>query len=157
MGNKTYRLSFGRETGNSSRSSVERLPNEVYLDIATDQSLGTDGTLKMSKDVNVKAVMNSIRNIFTWIPGERIINPEFGETISRYLYQGITDLNVEQIMSGIRSLCLKWEPRVNILQVINASGVEDTEDNTVHLKIIFTIPGLSDEQYTYSYIYNRAS
>ena len=156
MGNRTYKISQTL-TGDQDQSSVDRLPDEVYLDIAMDQSLGTDRKLKMSKDVNVKAVMNSIRNIFTWIQGERILNPEFGETISRYLYQGITQFNVEQIMSGIRSLCSRWEPRVRIVEVVDKSTVEDTEDNTVHLEIVFTIPGLSDRQYTYSYIYNRAS
>lgn len=156
MGNKVYRISRLSEESVQASSS-DRLPDEVYIDIATDQSLGTDGNIKMSKDVNVRAVMNSLRNIFTWIPGERILNPEFGETISRHLYQGITQFNVEQIMSGIRSLCSRWEPRVRIVDVINKSTVEDTEDNTVHLEIVFTIPGLSDRQYTYSYIYNRAS
>lgn len=156
MGNKVYRIS-GLSEEAVQVSSSDRLPDEVYIDIATDQSLGTDGKIKMSKDVNVRAVMNSLRNIFTWIPGERILNPEFGETISRHLYQGITQFNVEQIMSGIRSLCSRWEPRVRIVDVIDKSTVEDTEDNTVHLEIVFTIPGLSDRQYTYSYIYNRAS
>lgn len=100
--------------------------------------------------------MNSIRNIFTWIPGERIINPEFGETVSRHLYQGITEFNVEQIMSTIRSLSSRWEPRVNIVDVFDASDVNDTEDNTVHIKIVFTIPSISDSQYEYSFRYNRA-
>lgn len=155
MGNKTYRFSdFGQNRGTGTSSN--RLPDEVYIDVATDQSFDTDGKLKMSKDVNVKAVMNSLRNIFTWIPGERILNPEFGETLSKHLYQGITQFNVEQIMSEIKRLSSRWEPRVNIVNVVNVSDVDDTEDNTVHLEIVFTIPGLSDEQYTYSYIYNRA-
>lgn len=155
MGNKTYRFSsFAPQTADST-SENNRLPDEVYLDVATDQSLGADGRIKMSKDVNVRAVMNSLRNIFTWIQGERILNPEFGETISKYLYQGITQFNVEQIMSEIKRLTSVWEPRVNIVEVVDVSKVEDTEDNTVHLEIVFTIPGLSDRQYTYSYIYNR--
>lgn len=93
MGNKVYKLSqWGSGDEDSSNG---RLPDEVYLDVATDQSRGPDEKYKISKDVNVRAVMNSIRNIFTWIPGERIINPEFGETVSRHLYQGITEFNVE--------------------------------------------------------------
>ena len=120
---------------------------------------GKNGTsteqIKIARDVNVRAVMNSVRNIFTWIPGERILNPDFGQRLQQYLYEGITDFNVEQIMSEIRSLALKWEPRVNIVKVVNVSTVKETEDNTVELKIIFTVPTISDEQYSYSFTYSR--
>jgi len=44
---------------------------------------------RLGKLVNVKAVTNSIHNIFTWTPGERILNPEFGSRLKKYLYEGI--------------------------------------------------------------------
>lgn len=111
--------------------------------------------LYAAKDINVKAVFNSIRNIFTWIQGERILNPDFGSKLRFYLYEGITDNNKEQIAAEIRGVCLKWEPRVNIVKVIPVNSIPDQEDNVVRMDIIFTIPSLSDEQYQYSYIYNR--
>lgn len=96
-----------------------------------------------------------MHNIFTWIKGERIINPEFGHELHRYLYQGITKYNTEQIVAEIRGCTAKWEPRVNIVNVIDASTVDDTENNTVHLEIIYTIPSLDEKQYNYSFYYNR--
>lgn len=110
---------------------------------------------KIAKSVNVKAIMNSLDNIFTWIPGQRVINPEFGSKLQYYLYEGITEENIEKIMSEIRFSVSKWEPRVSIVKVLNVTSVDDKEDNIVRLDIIFTIPSLSKEQYTYSYIYNR--
>lgn len=101
-------------------------------------------------NINVRAVQGSLRNIFTWIPGERILNPEFGSKIRKLLYEGLTDYNVEQIVSEIRHCVSEWEPRVQIQNVINIGTVDDTEDNTVHLEVIYTIPGLSEEQYHYS-------
>lgn len=112
-------------------------------------------TFYATKDVNVKAVFNSLRNIFSWIPGERILNPEFGSKLRLYLYDGITPENKEQIAAEIRGVCLKWEPRVNIVSIHPANDVRLDEDNTVQLDIIFTIPSLSDKQYQYSYIYDR--
>ena len=109
----------------------------------------------IAKDVNVKAVFNSIRNIFTWIQGERILNPEFGSRLRLFLYEGITEENKEQIVAEVKGVCLKWEPRVKIISVTPVDEVSDTEDNTVRLDIVFTIPSLSNEQYQYSYIYNR--
>ena len=72
-----------------------------------------DGTssYKISKNVNAKAVMGAIHNIFTWIPGERILLPEFGSKLQLLLYEGITPLTEERITAEIRGLMTEWEPR----------------------------------------------
>ena len=44
---------------------------------------------KIARNINVKAVQQAVHNIFSWLPGERIINPEFGTNLRRYLYEGI--------------------------------------------------------------------
>ena len=110
---------------------------------------------RVSKLVNVKAVQNSLKNIFTWTPGERILNPEFGNRLREYLYQGIIPETSEQIVAEIRHCVSEWEPRVNITDVVDVSTTDDHEDNTIHLEIRYTIPELSDEQYSYSFYYNR--
>ena len=110
---------------------------------------------RLGKLVNVKAVTNSIHNIFTWTPGERIINPEFGSRLKKYLYEGITPTTEEQVNAEIRRCITEWEPRANILSIINVGDVDDTEDNTIHLEVIFNIPELNDQQYRYSYYYKR--
>ena len=110
---------------------------------------------RLGKLVNVKAVQNSIHNIFTWIPGERILNPEFGSRLKKYLYEGITPLTEEQVNAEIRKCITQWEPRANILSIINVGDVNDTEDNTIHLDVVFNIPELSEQQYRYSYFYKR--
>ena len=146
MGNKVINL------GNQSNVSRENL--EVYRDVSMISDK-VNGNFKISKDVNVKAVFNSLHNIFTWMPGENILFPDFGSRLRKMLYEQITDYNVEQIVAEIRGVVLKYEPRVNIIKVVNVSDINDTENNTVRLDIIFTIPSLSNEQYNYSYIYKR--
>jgi len=54
-----------------------------------------DGTYRIANSVDVQAVHNSINNIFSWIPGERILNPEFGSNLHTLLYEGITKYNEE--------------------------------------------------------------
>lgn len=110
---------------------------------------------KLAKLVNVKAVFNSIKNIFSWTPGERILNPEFGSNLKQLLYEGITDFTSEQITAEIRRCISEYEPRVNVVKIINSSDINDTENNTIQIDIIFTIPSLSDEQFKYSYKYNQ--
>ena len=144
MGNKVINLGTKVSQGNL----------EVYRDVSMISDK-VNGNFKISKDVNVKAVFNSLHNIFTWMPGENILFPDFGSRLRKMLYEQITDYNVEQIMAEIRGVVLKYEPRVNIIKVVNVSDINDTENNTVRLDIIFTIPSLGNEQYNYSYIYKR--
>lgn len=110
---------------------------------------------KLSKNVNVRAIQQSLHNIFTWIQGERILNPEFGCRLREYLYEGITDYNKEQIMAEIRHCIIEWEPRVSLVKVVDMSSVGDTEDNMVVIDIVYAIPSLSDEQYRYSFKYKK--
>lgn len=103
---------------------------------------------------DIAAIQNSLKNIFTWIPGERILLPEFGSQLRKLLYEGITDYNVERIAAEIRRSISEWEPRVSVQDIVNVSTVNDTEDNTVHLQVLYTIPGLTDETFAYDINYS---
>ena len=59
-------------------------------DDADPELAGKTASYKVEKSLNVKAIFNSLRNIFTWIPGERILLPEFGSRLRSLLYEGIT-------------------------------------------------------------------
>lgn len=67
---------------------------EKYKDISmtakTVANVNGSNALKVNKSVNVQAIKNSLKNIFTWIPGERILLPEFGSKLHMLLYEGIT-------------------------------------------------------------------
>lgn len=104
------------------------------------------------RDIN--SIFNGLYQCFTWIPGERVILPEFGSKIRLLLYEGITDYNIEQINSEIRHCISEWEPRVKITDIVNMSTDEDTENNTVHLEVLFVVPTLSDTQYAFPLEYS---
>lgn len=95
----------------------------------------TGDKFTVSRSINVRAVQNSIDNIFQWIPGERILNPEFGTKLKYYLHEGITDFNREQIASEIKSSLAKYDSRVIVDSITNRSTLDDTEDNTIVLDI----------------------
>ena len=154
MANKVFQFGQIDEAG-----TQKKLPTlEVWKDISMNAKtvVGEHGWNKynVAKSVNAKAVRNSLHNIFTWIPGERILLPEFGSNLRSLLYEGITPLTEERIIAEIRKCVTSWEPRVSIVDIRNVSTVDDTEDNTIHLDIVFTIPSLNNEQYIYSFIYD---
>lgn len=133
------------------KDSVQPTPDHINK-ILTNLSIYKIDTL-----INVQAIQNSLHNIFSWYPGERILNPEFGSQLYTLLYEGITIETEERIMAEIRHSMSKWEPRVQLVSVRNISTIENIENNTIQLEIIYTIPKLSNEQYAYSFEFNRSN
>ena len=149
------------------KENAKSQDGQIFIEDTIDDAMAIDKTFKdavdvdysgykITKNVNINAVQQAIHNIFSWIPGERIINPEFGTNLRRYLYEGINENTETLIDAEIRECISKWEPRVEIVSITNIGTVNDTENNTMHLQIVYTIPELSDKQYMYNYYYSQA-
>ena len=98
MANRIYNISPFSSADQLPPGGGSPYPNEKYVDVgmvSERKENARNEKRRIARDVNVRAVMNSIRNIFTWFPGERILNPEFGQRLQQYLYEGITEYNVE--------------------------------------------------------------
>ena len=143
MANKI--IQFGKSP---QQALADKYKLEVYKDAAMQSKYSTDsygrGMYKVGKKVNADAVRGALKNIFTWIPGERILNPEFGSRLYALLYEGITPLTEERIVAEIRHCVSEWEPRANIVDIRNVSTIDDTEDNTIRIDVVFTVKGLDD-------------
>ena len=149
MANKVFQFGTVSQDDSSTQYKLE-----VYRDLSMDSSYVSNG-YKIQKNVNANAVRKALHNIFTWVPGERILNPEFGSRLYTLLYEGITPLTEERIVAEIRHCVSEWEPRASIVEIRNISNIDDTEDNTIHIEVIFTINGLDDKQYAYSFVYSK--
>jgi phage baseplate assembly protein W len=157
MGNKV--MTFGNTSYAETVGNVLH-PMEVFKDVSmTSNTTSKNGSYeaKVGKNVNVVAVQKALDNVFTWFPGERILLPEFGSRLRSLLYEGITPITEERIIAEIHRCVTEWEPRASIMKIVNVSVVDDTEDNTIHLQVVFTIPQLNDEQYTYSFTYHMGT
>ena len=144
--------------GNNNKSQTPN--NEVYKDLSmvARQASNSDNIetamtyqSKVDKLVNVNAIKNSLHNIFSWTPGERILNPEFGSNLRKLLYEGLTDFNQELIIAEIHNSVSQWEPRVRIDDIVKLTSTDDVENNTVYLRVIYSIPSLTKEQFYYDY------
>lgn len=99
-----------------------------YRDIGTDNirlkyELEKNGQIKYSisdlntsnfDDVAVKAALN---NIFKYRPGQRILQPMFGNEIYQYLYEPMNKYTASKIVRTIRQMIERWEPRVEIIDI----------------------------------------
>lgn len=134
---------------NNEKIKIEELSSNILLRV-----LRARANYLINDFHDLNSIFNGLYQCFTWIPGERILLPEFGSKLRLLLYEGITDYNIEQIMSEIRHCVSEWEPRVQIEKVVNISNTNETEDNTVHLEILFTVPSLSNKEYSIPLEYN---
>jgi phage baseplate assembly protein W len=140
MASKILNLQLKKQNSNS-------VALDTYKDISTTAST-INNKLAIGKNSDVSAVKNSIRNIFTWIKGERILDPEFGTEISKLLYEPINTYNNEKIVSEIKSAVAKYEPRAEIDKIIAENVLDNTENNTIELEIIWHVTGLPLEKYS---------
>ena len=149
MANKVLRI-------DNSDSSSSSSTMEVYSDVSLNSST-VAGMPTVAKDVNVQAVQNSMRNIFSWIVGERVLDPEFGNRLYMYLYEGLNEFNVEQIVAEIRNCVSKYEPRVSIIEIRNITTDDDADRNTVAIDVVYSIRGLEGRVFTYRYMTERGN
>lgn len=164
MANKVFSFSGQADFINQSLSSSQDVvPNDVFIDVNAVsmpiQKIDIDGNTvydyKISNSSNVQAILNSLHNIFSWYQGERILLPEFGSRLRMLLYEGITPYTEQQIVSEIRGTVSEWDPRIQIVDVKDTTTNDDVEDNTIRIDVVFSIPQLDDQLYSYSFKFNR--
>lgn len=134
------------DTLNSRRS---RKP--VYTDLKLDLTLNFvyDPRLE-SKDVikdievayDLEAIKNSLNNLFTTIPGQKILNPIYGLNLHQFLFTGITEENARTMGEIIYRGITKYEPRVDVKQVF---VFPDPENQTFEIGLRLDVPSLNIE------------
>lgn len=73
------------------------------------------GRIAMSE--HEQDIRESIRIILATAPGERVMRPDFGCGIHDLVFSTISSATVGLFESRLREAIIKWEPRVEILQV----------------------------------------
>ena len=107
--------------GGSSSDSSRTQTGPIYVDLsmsaaklASAKGRTLSPAYRIQKLVDVKAVQNALEQCFSWMPGERVLLPEFGSRLQMLLYSGITPATEEKIVAEIRHCISEWEPRVEI-------------------------------------------
>lgn len=106
--------------------------------------------IKVSYDEG--AIMNSLRNIFTTTPGQKVLNPAFGVNLTRWLFEPCTEFTAREIGEAIVSGIERFEPRVSIKTI---SVIADKGNHTYIIKLVITIPALNIIDKTYDAILNQ--
>jgi phage baseplate assembly protein W len=91
-------------------------------------------------DYDIDAIKNSLYNLFTTTPGEKILNPEYGLDFKQYLFLPATVDIAKYIRDEIYSQVARYEPRVKIVNV-NITILEDV--NEFDINIYYNVSSLN--------------
>ena len=114
----------------------------MFKDIYSTPFTNDDKNRNIRVALDGGAIQNSINNMFLFKKGERIIQPEFGNSLYEYLYEPINEYTAKKLGKAILDMFANWEPRVTIV-TINIDPVPD--ENTFYINVIYTIPALGDK------------
>lgn len=110
-----------------------------YSDIDMLTFRGKTNEIPMEYDV--KAVQMSVRNILMWRVGESILRPQFGHKLHQSMYSQLNGVNKEKVCSEIKRALEENEPRISIKAVDAKRDDKDEENNTVHVRVVYTVVG----------------
>jgi uncharacterized protein len=100
--------------------------------------VGTDGRMQWSSgELNVR---ESICIILRTQPGERMMRPDFGCGLDRYLFEPNDISTLRLIQEEVKQSILRWEPRVTLNDIVIALNPTDTRavDITIYYTLIAT-------------------
>ena len=133
-------------TGLENKNSENYLYRDFYFDLE-ETDVGNPNNpyqspqaADLSASFDEGAIKNSVHNIFNTVPGEKLLNPEFGLSLKRYVFapltQDIAESIGEEIINGIE----QYEPRVRIDRCDVAVNYDDNEYAII---LTLTIPPLN--------------
>ena len=97
----------------------------------------TNGPYLLTKTLEENAKQN-LKNLILTIPGERVMNPDFGVGFSALLFENANQQLVEDLKERLFTQVGKYLPFINILDV-----KVNIEENTAFLRVTYFIPTIS--------------
>ena len=115
--------------------AIEVIWSDIHHRFATD----AQGAIKVA--INIDAVNSSINNILRTHKGERVMLPTFGAGLGDLLFEGMNEDTFDLYATQIQEAIEAWDDRVSV-NSIDVTMI--TENNTMTLKMSFTVRGYDD-------------
>ena len=86
---------------------------------------------------NENAIARAVRNIVSTTPGEKLVDPDFGSSVSEILFENVDDITAVSIKDEISSSLANYEPRVELIDVkVDPNFDENQFDVLITYRII---------------------
>ena len=102
--------------------------------------MGYDASIPLTKDPTYgwaelrtarQAVQQQMKNLLLTSPGERVMIPDFGVGLKRYLFENLDRAVLGSIEARIRQQVEKYLPYVNLKSVVFQSALDSGQDTVV--------------------------
>jgi len=121
---------------------IQYTPNRyTYSDLQLDftNPIAKD----LSNDYDESAVRNSIFALFNTVPGQNLLNPNYGLNLLQYLFEPVSESKAQFIGNTILKNLLVYEPRVNVTSI----DVEvNIDEQTYTITLSIEIPALQNKK-----------
>ena len=107
----------------------------IGLDLPIRKSEVKEGYFA-STSTTIEAVKNNIRNLLNTHQGERLMQPNLGINLRKYLFQQVTDEFIVQIQDDILDVLEMWLPFVEVRDIIVKVGNNVSE---LLIEVVFNI------------------
>jgi phage baseplate assembly protein W len=114
--------------------------NNSFVDVKLDFNNPIQRDVSASYDG--EAIANSLTNLFNTIPGQNLLNPQYGLNLLKYVFEPATDTTAYLIGKTIMDQVPNFEPRV-IVQNVNIDVNADEQTFTIVLSIL--IPAINKQ------------
>ncbi|RUS45899.1 GPW/gp25 family protein [Cohnella sp. AR92] len=109
--------------------SKEFLGRGWKFPIEVDESTG-----RIKQSEHEDDIAEAIRIIIWTGKGERLMRPDFGCGIDRYLFESNDDTTLRLIEAEVEEAIRMWEPRVHEIEVQAERDANDEEKLLIHVK-----------------------
>jgi len=160
---------------NSLQQPKKPISTYTYSDLHLDLEMNYTKNSELLKQSEVRdlamsydygAIKNSLVNLFTTVPGQKLLNPFFGINLIQYLFEPCSKDTAELIGQAIYDGIITFEPRIEVKKVqvvaITAKGrakdptsaidvrfvPEDADANQYQITLIINIPTISQNSFT---------
>jgi phage baseplate assembly protein W len=112
-------------------------PLDLQKNIAIGVSLPFNGPGVFNSTFTTKdQIKSNLVNLLLTDIGERVMNPGFGCNLQRFLFEGITDDNLDLLVENLANSISIFIPEVTVK---NINVVPDTDGNLINLTIDYIL------------------
>jgi phage baseplate assembly protein W len=112
-------------------------PLDLQKNIAIGVSLPFNGPGVFNSTFTTKdQIKSNLVNLLLTSTGERIMNPNFGTFLKRFLFEGITDSNLESLKDNLLNSISIYIPDITVTNIIITPN---TDYNSIDLNIDYVV------------------
>ena len=101
--------------------------DSIFLGVGWKFPLGVDSQGRMETAAYEESVREAIGIILRTAPGERAMRPDFGCGIHDLVFEVNSASTATRVAAQVRQALLRWEPRIDVLDVQVTSGEDDAK------------------------------